>query len=65
MLRKYSDTPMDFADATLLLLAEVQQVEEILTMDRRGFTVFRTTRANDFGSWAKHNLSRFRQSCVS
>ena len=42
LMEKYSDTPMDFADATLLLLAEQIQVLEILTLDRRGFTIFRT-----------------------
>jgi predicted nucleic acid-binding protein len=41
-MEKYADTPMDYADATLLLLAEHIVVFEILTLDRRGFTVFRT-----------------------
>jgi predicted nucleic acid-binding protein len=42
LMDRYADTPMDFADATLLLLAEGLQVEEILTLDRRGFSTFRT-----------------------
>lgn len=42
LMEKYADTPMDFADATLLLLAEGLQVAEILTLDRRGFSVYRT-----------------------
>jgi len=42
LMSKYADTPMDYADATLLLLAEDLGVSEILTLDRRGFTVFRT-----------------------
>lgn len=42
LMGKYSDLPMDFADATLVLLAEQLQVLEVLTLDRRGFTVFRT-----------------------
>jgi len=42
LMKQYSDTPMDFADATLLLLAEAIKVHNILTLDRRGFTVFRT-----------------------
>jgi predicted nucleic acid-binding protein len=33
---------MDFADATLLLPAEGLEVEEILTLDRRGFSTYRT-----------------------
>jgi len=42
LMEKYSDLPMDFADATLVLLAEEIAVQEILTLDRRGFSVFRT-----------------------
>ena len=33
---------MDFADATLILLAEQISVFEILTLDLRGFALFRT-----------------------
>ena len=42
LMEKYSDTPMDFADATLLLLAEAAECGDILTLDRRGFATFRT-----------------------
>jgi uncharacterized protein len=41
-MRKYADTPMDFADATLVLLAEAIGVTKILTLDRRGFSTYRT-----------------------
>jgi uncharacterized protein len=41
LMQKYADTPMDYADATLVLLAEDLGVNEILTLDRRGFKVFR------------------------
>ena len=37
LMEKYADTPMDFADATLVLLAEALGQNEILTLDRRGF----------------------------
>lgn len=33
---------MDFADATLLLLADVLEVVDVLTLDRRGFSTYRT-----------------------
>jgi len=33
---------MDFADATLVLLAEALRIDEILTLDYRGFSVYRT-----------------------
>jgi predicted nucleic acid-binding protein len=34
---------MDYADATLVLLAEDLGASEILTLDRRGFSTYRTT----------------------
>jgi hypothetical protein len=42
LMERYADTPMDFADATLVLLAEVLEIEGILTLDRRGFATYRT-----------------------
>jgi uncharacterized protein len=41
LMRKYADVPMDFADATLVLLAQELGVADILTLDRRGFSTFR------------------------
>ena len=48
LMERYADTPMDFADATLVLLAEEIDVDEILTLDRRGFSVFRIARRRPF-----------------
>ncbi|MGH7564187.1 MAG: hypothetical protein ACREK5_07170, partial [Gemmatimonadota bacterium] len=42
LIEKYADTPMDFADATLVLLAEALEVHDVLTLDDRGFSVYRT-----------------------
>jgi len=42
LMEKYADTPMDFADATLVLLGEALGLHDILTLDRRGFSTFRT-----------------------
>lgn len=44
----YADTPMDYADATLVLLAEQLDVFHLLTLDRRGFAVFRSSRGKRF-----------------
>ena len=33
---------MDFADATLVLLAGALEVRDVLTLDRRGFSAYRT-----------------------
>lgn len=41
LMKKYADTPMDFADATLVLLAEETGQGEILTLDLRGFRTYR------------------------
>ncbi len=41
LMQRYADTPMDFADATLVLLAEELATSEILTLDRRGFNTYR------------------------
>lgn len=41
LTRKYSDQPMDFTDAALVLLAMRAGVKEILTADERDFSVYR------------------------
>lgn len=44
LIEKYADTPMDFADATLLLLADALAIFDVLTLDRRGFSTYRTSK---------------------
>jgi uncharacterized protein len=41
LLDKYRDRPMDIADASLVVLAERIGVNEILTIDRADFDVYR------------------------
>ena len=41
LTRKYADQPMDFADASLVLLATRSGIRDILTADRRDFSVYR------------------------
>jgi len=41
LMEKYQDIPMDFADATLVVLAEETGIREVLTLDIRGFHVYR------------------------
>lgn len=48
LMEKYADTPMDFADATLVLLAEHIRCFDILTLDRRGFSTYRTSENRGF-----------------
>ena len=40
LMDKYSDLPMDYADATLVALAEDLGTDRMFTLDRQDFTVF-------------------------
>ena len=48
LMMRYADTPMDFADATLVALAEEFAVGRVLTLDRRGFSTYRWRRSTRF-----------------
>ena len=41
VMEKYRDIPMDFADATIVVLAEETGIDEVLTLDTRGFRAYR------------------------
>lgn len=41
LMRKYSDLPMDLADAALVRLAEREGIRRIFTIDRRDFEIYR------------------------
>jgi predicted nucleic acid-binding protein len=41
LMSKYSDVPMDYADATLVAVGETIGTRDVLTLDRRGFSVYR------------------------
>jgi uncharacterized protein len=51
LMEKYKDVPMDFADATLVSLAEETNAVEILTLDRRGFCTYRIRGKTAFKIW--------------
>jgi predicted nucleic acid-binding protein len=48
LMERYGDTPMDYADATLVLLAEALDLRSILTLDRHGFSAYRTPTRKSF-----------------
>jgi predicted nucleic acid-binding protein len=48
LMEKYRDVPMDFADATLVALAEESETDQIFTLDRRDFLVYRWLRDRPF-----------------
>lgn len=48
LMGMYADTPMDFADATLVLAGNALGVADILTLDRRGFSTYRLAKHRPF-----------------
>jgi uncharacterized protein len=48
LMTKYEDIPMDFADATLVVLAEETGIRDIFTLDVRGFRSYRIHGKNPF-----------------
>ncbi len=41
LMEKYYDIPMDFADATLVTFAEEAGIEDVFTLDAKGFRAYR------------------------
>ena len=41
LMAKYRDLPMDYADATLVALAEESETDRVFTLDRKGFSTYR------------------------
>ncbi len=48
LMEKYDDQPMDYADATLVMLAEELGTDLVFTTDRRDFEVYRFGRDRPF-----------------
>lgn len=48
LLRKYQDLPMDFADATLVVLAHDLGIDQVVTFDRRHFSTYRIDKKQSF-----------------
>ena len=44
LMRQYQDTPMDYADATLVVAAAWLKAKGVFTLDRRGFRTYRVPR---------------------
>lgn len=52
LTRKYRDLPMDYADSTLVALAERLGTTTVFTLDRRDFAVYRAGRKS-FDMWPR------------
>ena len=48
LMRRYASLPMDYADATLVAVAEALEVTTVFTLDRRGFAAYRPPRGQRF-----------------
>ena len=48
LMEKYRHVPMDFADATLVALAEELGTDLVFTLDRRGFSTYRLNQRKAF-----------------
>lgn len=51
LMEKYRDMQMDFADATLVSLAEETGIDEVFTLDIRGFSAYRIYGKKVFKLW--------------
>lgn len=51
LMEKYSDRPMDLADASLVVLAEERGLTEIFTLDHVDFSVYRLRGRRAFRLW--------------
>lgn len=48
LMERYRDVPMDYADATLVALAEELDADTVFTLDQRGFSAYRAGRRRPF-----------------
>lgn len=48
LMRRYRNVPMDYADATLVALAEELETPDVFTLDRKGFGAYRWRRLRPF-----------------
>ena len=46
LMERYRNVPMDFADGTLVALGEELETDNVFTLDRRGFSVYRMNLKN-------------------
>ena len=44
LMEQYEDLPMDFADATLIVIAESERTQTVFTLDRRHFSIYKAGR---------------------
>ena len=48
LMLKYADLPMDYADATLICLAMDTGISEIVTFDKKDFSIYKVSKNKSF-----------------
>jgi predicted nucleic acid-binding protein len=48
LMKKYADLPMDFADATIACLATDTGMQNIVTFDRKDFSIYKLPKKKNF-----------------
>lgn len=48
LMQRHRDVPMDYADATLVVVADALRIDTVFTMDRRGFRTYRRAAGTGF-----------------
>jgi len=48
LMEKYRDLPMDFADGTIMAIAEHQKIETVFTLDHRDFSIYQPDHVKHF-----------------
>ena len=48
LMKKYADLPMDFADATIVCLATETGLQNIATLDKKDFTIYKLPKKKSF-----------------
>ena len=48
LMKKYQDLPMDLADASLVAVADAENIQTIFTLDHKDFKVYRTKQKRHF-----------------
>jgi len=54
LMKKYKDLPMDLADGSLVVLAEINNIEKVFTLDHKDFQVYRFSRNQKFNLLPAH-----------
>jgi predicted nucleic acid-binding protein len=48
LMRRYASLPMDYADASLVVVADALRLETVFTLDRKGFRSYRRSSGSAF-----------------